>query len=792
MTLGCTIIARNYLAHARVLAASFHRHHPGRRFVVLVVDQGRGDDVGPGESFEVWGLGHLGEHDRTFREMAAIYTVMELATAVKPWLLERLLAEHDGPVVYLDPDCEVHAPIDDVAEAAGREGMVLTPHVLGPMPRDGRRPNEADILQSGVYNLGFVAVGSGAVESGFIDFWRTRLRRDAIVDPERMLFTDQRWVDFASMFPHQVCRDPGCNVAYWNVWGRQLTRDEAGRMLVDGVPLRFFHFSGFDPMRPHLLSVHQGDEPRVRLPDRPAVAELCRDYAEELVAAGYDEARRQPYGWHQADSGLALTPSMRRAYRWGLVHAEETGGPTPPGPFDDDGGVEFAEWLSRPAVVGAVSPLLLGRWELDRSLQVHFPDPIAASAVDYAEWARDDVNGHVVAPAWLYGPATAMPRRPVGGPLSVADEGPRVTGINVFGYFDSELSVGHVARSVVRAAAAVGMSHDVIASRNAHGSHQADTVLGVRGRWGHDVNVLCVNADRVPASVHELGPTAIAGRPTAGVWFWEAQFPPDSFAEASGLVDEVWAPSTFVADAVRATGLPTRLVPPAIEVPTWRTTRTRADLGLPDGFLFLFAFDWLSVPERKNPLGLLEAYARAFEPTEGVSLVFKTMNGDAAWRDVDQLRLAMSGRPDVHLVDRCVRTWEMAAFVASCDCYVSLHRSEGLGLTIAEAMAHGKPTIATGWSGNLDFMDAAVAHLVPAELVPIPGHVPFYGGLGEWAEPDLDVAARCMREVFEDRSAAASLGAAARDHLSRTRNLEIAGHALVDAADGLRSTWAGR
>ena len=792
MTLGCTIIARNYLAHARVLAASFLRHHPGRRFVVLVVDQGRGEEVGAGESFEVWGLDDLGDHGRTFREMAAVYSVMELATAVKPWLLERLLAEHDGPVVYLDPDCEVHAPIDDVAEAAMQDGMVLTPHVLAPIPRDGRRPNEADILQSGVYNLGFVAAGPGAVRSGFIDFWRTRLRRDAIVDPERMLFTDQRWVDFADLFPHRVCRDPGCNVAYWNVWGRRLTRDEDGRVLVDGVPLRFFHYSGFDPSRPHLLSVHQGDEPRVRLPDRPLVAELCRDYAGTLLAAGYEDARRQPYGWRQTDGGLTLTPSMRRAYRWGLAHAEETGGPTPPGPFDEDGGAAFAEWLCAPAVPGAVSPLLLGRWELDRSLQVHFPDPLAGSAADYAAWARDDVNGHVAAPTWLYGPATSTPRRSVAEPLSVDDEGPHVTGINVFGYFDSELSVGHVARSVVRAAAAVGMSHDLIASRNAHGSHHADTVLGVRGRWGHDVNVLCVNADRVPASVHELGPAAFAGRPTAGVWFWEAPLLPDSCAEACGLVDEVWAPSRFVADALRATGLPTRLVPPAIEVPTWRSNRTRADLGLPDGFLFLFAFDWLSVSERKNPLGLLEAYASAFEATDGATLVFKTMNGDVAWRELDRLRLAMAGRPDVHLIDCSVRTWEMAAFVASCDCYVSLHRSEGLGLTIAEAMAQAKPTIATGWSGNLDFMDESVAHLVPVELVPIPEDVPFYGGLGEWAEPDLGVAARYMREVFEDRQAAASLGAAARDHLVRTRSLEVAGRALADAADGLRAGWAAR
>ena len=135
--LGCTIVARNYLGFARVLAASFRGRHGDDRFVVLVVDHPPEADR---RALRVVGPRRPRPRSRRARTMAAIYSVMEFATAVKPWLVDRLLDEHDGPVVYLDPDCEVHAPLGQVAETASRAGMVLTPHVLGPIPGTGSDP----------------------------------------------------------------------------------------------------------------------------------------------------------------------------------------------------------------------------------------------------------------------------------------------------------------------------------------------------------------------------------------------------------------------------------------------------------------------------------------------------------------------------------------------------------------------------------------------------------------------------------------------------------------------------
>ena len=135
-------------------------------------------------------------------------------------------------------------------------------------------------------------------------------------------------------------------------------------------------------------------------------------------------------------------------------------------------------------------------------------------------------------------------------------------------------------------------------------------------------------------------------------------------------------------------------------------------LDLPPGFLFLFVFDFFSILERKNPLGLIDAFTRAFRPDEGPTLVIKTINGERRLTDLERLRAAAAGRRDILIVDEYYSAEQKNALMGLCDCYVSLHRSEGLGLTMAEAMALGKPVIATGYSGNLDFMTPENSYLV--------------------------------------------------------------------------------
>ena len=199
--------------------------------------------------------------------MAMLYSVLELATALKPWLLRTLLRRHDH-VVYLDPDIAVYRPLDGISELARERSLVLTPHLTAPMSRRDAEPTETAILYAGVFNLGFVAVGHDADD--MLAWWADRLRRECIVAPREARFVDQRWMDLVLGHRERlhVLRDPDVNVAWWNLPTRQFDWD-GGRYTVDGVPLTFFHFTGYDPRAPHLLSRHQGEHPKVLLVSAP-------------------------------------------------------------------------------------------------------------------------------------------------------------------------------------------------------------------------------------------------------------------------------------------------------------------------------------------------------------------------------------------------------------------------------------------------------------------------------------------------------------------------------------------
>ena len=207
--------------------------------------------------------------------------------------------------------------------------------------------------------------------------------------------------------------------------------------------------------------------------------------------------------------------------------------------------------------------------------------------------------------------------------------------------------------------------------------------------------------------------------------------------------------------------------------PGWASVGETGRLGEPRDFTFLFCFDMLSIFERKNPLGLIEAFRNAFQPDEGPILIIKVINGELEKNNLARLRLAASSRSDIVIVDEYLDHVANLAMISSCDCYISLHRSEGFGLTLAEAMSFGKPVIATGYSGNLDFMTPDTSYLVPWVWGKVPpGCQPYPAGV-RWAEPDLAAAVELMREVYERRSESARLGERAKAHVLHNHGLDV-------------------
>jgi glycosyltransferase involved in cell wall biosynthesis len=348
-------------------------------------------------------------------------------------------------------------------------------------------------------------------------------------------------------------------------------------------------------------------------------------------------------------------------------------------------------------------------------------------------------------------------------------------GVNLAGYLNATLGVGEAARQVRGALAAAGtpVAPLPVSSRGAPaapGPHPAP----------HPVTLVCTNPDGLPGVRDELGPEPFTGRHVVGLWWWEVGSFPASWARGFDGMDEVWAGSRFVADAIAAVSpVPVVHVPTPVAAPVVAPLDRQA-LGLPvDAWLAGLAYDYGSVAARKNPLGAIEAFTRAFGPGHGAALVIKTLRSEldpAAHREV--LAAAVQ-HPHVHVIDRELPSAEKNALIGHLDCLLSVHRSEGFGLALAEAALLGVPVVATDYGGTRDFLTPFNAWLVDHRPVRIgPGHDP-YPADGEWAEPDLDHAAAQLRAVREAPEEASRRAQRAHEDVVRGHDPLAAGRVMA-------------
>jgi glycosyltransferase involved in cell wall biosynthesis len=349
-------------------------------------------------------------------------------------------------------------------------------------------------------------------------------------------------------------------------------------------------------------------------------------------------------------------------------------------------------------------------------------------------------------------------------------------GLDVVGFFTAEHGVGEAARSLVDTLRTAEVPLNTInytdtESRTDHPYPTDDT-------YAHRVLFLALNADHIAAARARLDNEVFAGKYVIGQWFWELETPPPWFFDAFPIVNELWAPTRFIEQMLVKCCPPhvkVRYMPPAVVTPAVGEVSNRRHFG-PDGrFMFYFSFDFMSIMKRKNPVGLIEAYTRAFVPGDGAQLVIKSINGDKRTTDAAAVMTAIGDRDDITLMTEYQSRRDASTLMSMADCYASLHRSEGLGLTIAEAMALGVPTIATGYSGNLDFMDEWDTWRVPCTMTRVGGGAGGYDPKAQWAEPDLDAAARMMREVWENPSAAREKADRARARLLESFSPERCG-----------------
>lgn len=268
----------------------------------------------------------------------------------------------------------------------------------------------------------------------------------------------------------------------------------------------------------------------------------------------------------------------------------------------------------------------------------------------------------------------------------------------------------------------------------------------------YSINIWHVNPSQFAEAYASMGQTAFDKKYNIAYWLWELEEFPDEWVPYIQLLDEIWTPSEFISQSIRKkTTKPVYTVPYYVTAETDLTQYSRGYFGLPEEqFLFLMMYDVQSISERKNPDGIISAYKRAFSPEQSsAGLVIKLNSADE--KELSGIREKISGYKNIYLINRNMEKKEVNSLIANCDVFVSLHRAEGFGLVLAEAMLNHVPVIATNWSANTEFMNSDVACMVDYDMITLDKDFPPYSKGNRWADPDITDAAKYMKKLLENK-----------------------------------------
>ena len=322
--------------------------------------------------------------------------------------------------------------------------------------------------------------------------------------------------------------------------------------------------------------------------------------------------------------------------------------------------------------------------------------------------------------------------------------------VQLSGYFQMDLGLGHNVRLMAKV---LQNSKIPFGYKNytKAGPHRATRP------WVEDdsvadhapIHICGVNMDNLLPFWKDHPEMFVKNRYLVGIWFWEVPIIPKQYLKSIEAVDEIWVPTEYMRDIfMMHCDKPVYCYPQ----PIISKKLERPICSERESFRFYFSFDFCSVLRRKNPDGLIRAFLGAFPVPGSAELLVKSVNGHLYPSELSGLRKMIDEAPHVHWIDGHLPQDDLQRLLENVDGYVSLHRSEGYGLTIAEAMASGKPVLATGHSGNMTFMNESNSFPVPFTLVPVgPGSQP-YPAEALWAEPDEETAAELMLQIVSDRN----------------------------------------
>ncbi|MDF2082844.1 glycosyltransferase family 4 protein [Bacillus pseudomycoides] len=442
----------------------------------------------------------------------------------------------------------------------------------------------------------------------------------------------------------------------------------------------------------------------------------------------------------------------------------------------------FFQWALAPVRHNTYIPNLLYEIYKNRpDLQKAFPDALRRNQMGLLKWAQYNLANEYYEEDDFFSRFNIIKSEDY---LSKQDN-TRVSrylkkGINLVGYARLEVGLGESCRLAARAIQSANIPFGIINYPLPFPSMDLSWEHKEIKRPLYNVNIFHMNPDLFPAVHKELGDAFFHGRYNIGYWHWELPDIPEEWSSSFKLVDEIWVPSSFVLDSVsKKTNLPVICIPHCIQVECPNDI-DRQYFGFPtDRFLFLSMYDIRSVSERKNPVASIKAFQEAFSKDDpSVGLVLKVNGAQNNLKEIRQIQNLIGDSNNIYLINQTLSRGEINALIQSVDCVISLHRSEGFGLVLTEAMYLEKPVIGTNWSGNTDFMDSENSCPVNYNLVNVGKDYGPYKPYQIWAEPDIEHAIYYMRKLVSDSLWRDTIAAKGKEVIHKSFSTKVVGQMI--------------
>ncbi len=353
-------------------------------------------------------------------------------------------------------------------------------------------------------------------------------------------------------------------------------------------------------------------------------------------------------------------------------------------------------------------------------------------------------------------------------------------GVNISGYINKQFGLGEGVRSNIRAIQTTNIPYvlndfNIEISKYIYDEKFAE--ISVSNPY--DINLIQINIDRLEQVIVNTDKNYFQDKYNIAFWAWELEEFPEESKKFFNLFNEIWVPSNFCAEAIsKVSPVPVVKFMHSIEIET--PILTRKDLYLPeDKFIFYGMFDYYSSIHRKNPLGTIEAYEKAFGKNHTETILLLKSGISTEFPEEKELILQrIADNKSIILIEELMDRNKLYSYMNACDAFVSLHRSEGFGLTMAEAMYFGKPVIATAYSANTEFMNINNSFLVQYKMVDTGDDYYFASGKGFWADPDTSYAAELMKFIFENPEKANEIGKKAQIHVKEILSPQAMGNRI--------------